>query len=132
MSKTRINDKPRKWRIILERDCKERDFNGHRILLCSYCKGRFDRDKLSLDHVIPKSAGGTDAVFNLVISCKSCNNKKGGATRKQIEELISSSGQEKIKEIWNRIEKSKETKEAPPLKIKLGEIMLKEEALKNG
>ena len=43
---------------------------------CQYC-GLQTRD-LTIDHVIPKSRGGTHAWDNLVSACKSCNHRKGG------------------------------------------------------
>jgi hypothetical protein len=43
---------------------------------CVYC-GIRGRDKLTLDHVIPKSKGGTDTWENLVSACYSCNSEKG-------------------------------------------------------
>ena len=33
---------------------------------------------LELDHVIPKSRGGTDHIENLQLLCPSCNRIKGG------------------------------------------------------
>lgn len=36
-------------------------------------------DDLSVDHVVPKSAGGTDDPSNLQVLCRSCNSAK--ATR---------------------------------------------------
>lgn len=41
---------------------------------CVYC-GKTDVP-FEIDHVIPKSKGGTDRVSNLVLSCHSCNQKK--------------------------------------------------------
>lgn len=34
----------------------------------------------NLDHVIPWSAGGSDNVDNLVMSCQQCNQAKGART----------------------------------------------------
>ncbi len=42
---------------------------------CVYC-GATDV-RLEIDHIVPKSSGGTDAVRNLTICCRSCNEKKG-------------------------------------------------------
>jgi 5-methylcytosine-specific restriction endonuclease McrA len=44
---------------------------------CQYCGSR---DKLTVDHVIPKSRGGRDTWENLVAACTPCNNKKGSRT----------------------------------------------------
>ena len=35
-------------------------------------------EDLTLDHIIPKSAGGSDIEENLQIMCRWCNNRKGG------------------------------------------------------
>ena len=43
---------------------------------CQYC-GRQAGD-LTIDHVVPKSKGGTHAWDNLVSACKPCNHRKGG------------------------------------------------------
>ena len=45
--------------------------NGHR---CCYCGEQGNR--LTLDHVIPKSRGGTDRVVNLTAACLKCNQLK--------------------------------------------------------
>lgn len=41
---------------------------------CNYCDSE---QELSLDHILPKNAGGKDAGDNLVYSCKKCNSSKG-------------------------------------------------------
>ena len=45
---------------------------------CQYCGRRFPRNELNLDHVIPRSRGGTSMWENVVCSCHACNRKKGG------------------------------------------------------
>jgi 5-methylcytosine-specific restriction endonuclease McrA len=44
---------------------------------CQYCGKVFNPSELTLDHVIPKSRGGSSNWDNLVASCKRCNNRKG-------------------------------------------------------
>ncbi|NBC15944.1 MAG: HNH endonuclease [Bacteroidetes bacterium] len=44
---------------------------------CQYCGSR---DRLTVDHVMPKSRGGKDTWENLVAACTSCNNRKGDRT----------------------------------------------------
>jgi 5-methylcytosine-specific restriction endonuclease McrA len=45
---------------------------------CAYCGDR--RDRLSIDHIVPKSRGGKTTFENCVAACKGCNLKKGGRT----------------------------------------------------
>jgi 5-methylcytosine-specific restriction endonuclease McrA len=47
---------------------------------CQYCGHRFSRSELNLDHVVPRSQGGTSTWENVVCSCHECNRKKGGRT----------------------------------------------------
>ena len=47
---------------------------------CQYCANYFPDDKLTMDHVIPKSRGGKNTWQNLVAACKKCNQKKGSRT----------------------------------------------------
>lgn len=44
---------------------------------CFYCD-RFldDSTEIQLDHLLPRSQGGTDEASNIVTSCKRCNRKK--------------------------------------------------------
>ena len=47
---------------------------------CQYCGKRLPRQQLNLDHVIPRSRGGTSRWDNVVCSCVACNRRKGGRT----------------------------------------------------
>jgi 5-methylcytosine-specific restriction endonuclease McrA len=47
---------------------------------CQYCAHRPSQRDLNLDHVVPRSRGGTDTWENLVVSCRACNLKKGRRT----------------------------------------------------
>lgn len=42
--------------------------------ICQYCGCR---GELTIDHIQPKSRGGTDTWENLVAACQRCNNRKG-------------------------------------------------------
>lgn len=44
---------------------------------CQYCGSR---ERLTVDHVMPKSRGGRDSWENLVAACVPCNNRKGCRT----------------------------------------------------
>jgi 5-methylcytosine-specific restriction endonuclease McrA len=51
---------------------------------CQYCSDTFDTKDLTLDHVIPKSAGGKTNFENIVSACKPCNYKKGSKLQKPL------------------------------------------------
>ncbi|MEU8379766.1 HNH endonuclease signature motif containing protein [Streptosporangium sp. NPDC048865] len=45
---------------------------------CVDCDHRgSEENPLTCDHVVPKSAGGTDEWSNLTVRCRSCNSAKG-------------------------------------------------------
>lgn len=50
------------------------------LYTCQYCKTKFPRTELSLDHVIPVSKGGKTNWTNIVAACNSCNSLKGNKT----------------------------------------------------
>lgn len=52
--------------------------------LCVYCgeKGQ------ELEHVIPKSSGGTNSYHNLVCACRICNERKGKLSLKEFGKLM--------------------------------------------
>lgn len=66
MSEPRITE--RQKRTVAERadDC------------CEYCysQARFSADSFSIEHIIPRSKGGTDHLDNLALACQGCNNRK--------------------------------------------------------
>jgi len=45
---------------------------------CCYCGDK--SNKLSLDHVVPRSSGGLSTFENVVTACFSCNNRKDNKT----------------------------------------------------
>ena len=48
--------------------------------ICQYCGKNFSRTELTIDHVVPRSRGGTDSWDNLVLACSECNLKKRDLT----------------------------------------------------
>ncbi len=47
------------------------------LFQCQYCSDVFDYEELTIDHVVPRSAGGKTNWLNCVTSCKACNYRKG-------------------------------------------------------
>ena len=50
---------------------------------CQYCTVK--TTDLTIDHLIPRSKGGTDTWDNVVASCQRCNVKKGDRTPKEAD-----------------------------------------------
>ncbi|WP_287586706.1 RNA-guided endonuclease IscB, partial [Candidatus Borrarchaeum sp.] len=48
---------------------------------CAYCSKI--NMPLEVEHIVPKSRGGTDRVSNLTIACRNCNLKKGDKTAEE-------------------------------------------------
>jgi hypothetical protein len=65
MSKPRITGRVRQAVIRRAGEC------------CEYCRSqaRFSPDPFSIEHIIPRSAGGKDEIGNLALSCQGCNNR---------------------------------------------------------
>jgi 5-methylcytosine-specific restriction endonuclease McrA len=49
---------------------------------CQYCGST---RKLTLDHIIPRSRGGTHTWDNVVTACESCNSRKGDRTLQEVK-----------------------------------------------
>ena len=50
---------------------------------CQYCSNTLPKQKLNIDHVIPRVQKGKTSWENVVTSCHGCNRKKGGRTPRQ-------------------------------------------------
>ena len=61
---------------------------GHR---CAYCGGASGDSVLNVDHMVPRSRGGSDRVSNLAVVCRTCNEAKGNRMPKEwLKELSAS------------------------------------------
>lgn len=58
---------------------------------CAYCGGLSGDPVLEVEHVVPRSRGGTDRVSNLVIACDTCNDAKGNRTPGEWAEALAGS-----------------------------------------
>jgi len=54
---------------------------------CQYCLQAFYPRDLSLDHVVPHSAGGRLHWTNAVTSCQQCNGRKGSLLPSQLKQI---------------------------------------------
>lgn len=55
----------RKWRQSIKEHWNHK---------CAYCGSE---ENLTLDHITPRSKGGSDRITNLVCACSECNSSKG-------------------------------------------------------
>ena len=51
---------------------------------CVYCGAK----ATEIDHVIPRASGGTNSTYNLVASCRTCNQIKSNLTLKEFGKLV--------------------------------------------
>jgi 5-methylcytosine-specific restriction endonuclease McrA len=68
--------------------CHEAPFTRRNLFLrdeftCQYCGKRCGSDHLSVDHVLPRSRGGTTSWENCVLACVGCNARKADRTLKE-------------------------------------------------
>ncbi|AUM15023.1 restriction endonuclease [Ketobacter alkanivorans] len=47
---------------------------------CMYCGDQFNQERLTRDHIIPRSRGGSESWTNLVAACRRCNQRKSDKT----------------------------------------------------
>lgn len=43
---------------------------------CAYCGIGFDEAEFTIDHIVPRSKGGSNKDHNLLAACRSCNTSK--------------------------------------------------------
>ena len=74
MSKAIVSHKA-KWRIMVR--------DGFSCIYCGQSPLTHRGVELTLDHVVPLAAGGSDLPHNIVIACRQCNTSKGSAVLHQ-------------------------------------------------
>ena len=70
-SQTRNTQKKR------SRSKKRRLLHEQQNGMCKYCEQEVTLAEATLDHVRPRSMGGTNELSNLVLACPTCNVAKG-------------------------------------------------------
>jgi 5-methylcytosine-specific restriction endonuclease McrA len=74
---------PHQTRALSRKNILLRDRNT-----CQYCGDPKPPGELTLDHVVPRSRGGSSSWENLVACCHECNRKKGNRLLVEIDDMI--------------------------------------------
>ena len=84
---------------------------------CAYCSK--EDIPLEIDHVVPKSRGGSNRVSNLAIACRTCNEKKGN---KPIKEFLKTT--KTLLKIQEQLKKPlKDTAAVNTTRIAIGKVL---------
>ena len=59
---------------------------------CNGCEVLFPFRNMTIDHIIPRSRGGTDAPDNLQLLCAACNSTKGNRTQEELLQSLREQG----------------------------------------
>lgn len=63
--------------------------NGYRCVYCARQATLLTLGNLPIDHKIPESRGGSDALWNLQTTCATCNREKGDKTDAEYRACLS-------------------------------------------
>jgi 5-methylcytosine-specific restriction endonuclease McrA len=74
--------------VVYEEDWLGNETNYVDGYECKRCKRVFDLDILEVDHIIPRSKGGSDRPSNLQLLCPVCNKKKSAKITAKAKSLI--------------------------------------------
>jgi hypothetical protein len=68
----------RKYAILMKRDGDQ----------CHFCQRRLLLKNCTVDHLIPRSRGGSSAMENMALACIQCNAAKGSMTESEFKEFV--------------------------------------------
>lgn len=71
-------------KFVGEFDDAEQGFLIDKLMADPRFKRRWHDDLATIEHLIPKAAGGTDARHNLAMACARCNQEKGTESHRDI------------------------------------------------
>ncbi len=73
----KIADRAKKIRYLLKRDGPVCHYCGTRLATKADERGELLENQITLDHIVPRSRGGSNHLENFVLSCPGCNQWKG-------------------------------------------------------
>lgn len=65
----------------------ETNYSNYGWYTCVHCGKKFRKGDIDIDHIIPKSIGGTNDAKNLQCLCKHCNRSKQADTSRTKQDL---------------------------------------------
>lgn len=71
-------------RKIIRMNSKQKQSKKYRLIdifgsYCWWCGKSMSIDKLTIEHVLPKSRGGSNSFENLKLACLTCNRSRGNS-----------------------------------------------------
>lgn len=57
---------------------------------CWWCDQKLSLNQLTIDHLVPRSRGGSNSLENLRLTCFPCNNKRGNSLYPPSSKLVMS------------------------------------------
>src|SRR5581483_12305324 len=73
----RARRRDRKRQLKLNTQLKKRLFGHLFIAPCCYCRQVFLINELTIEHLVPRTLGGTNQDSNIALACAPCNHRKG-------------------------------------------------------
>lgn len=64
---------------------------------CVRCGKWFKKSDIDIDHILPKSRGGNDELYNLQAMFKHCNRSKGNSTKGMVKDLVRHNAKRAVK-----------------------------------
>jgi 5-methylcytosine-specific restriction endonuclease McrA len=82
-------------------------FGQNRIMLCHYCNEPMTFEQSTADHMVAMSDGGDDSQANKVLSCRTCNRKKGVMRYHEFMQLLADDKKiaNERRAVWKRLTK---------------------------
>ena len=58
---------------------------------CCYCNRKFSKNVIiSVEHIVPRSCGGSNNLTNLIYACRECNQIRGNMSFFEFYEMVNS------------------------------------------
>lgn len=98
-NRLRVKDyKPKKYITLSVLAENTHQTHDKAFIACHYCGNLIAKSRITRDHKIPKSKGGSGGKENIVPACRSCNTEKGSMM--YIEYILWRRSHRKLITVW--------------------------------